>query len=143
MTTLTELHTLLNYRHPHVLNRYERDYPLSNLSATQAWTEFLKFVWLARKHQQEKIFYPDDVALQFHCSIYTEMRDIDNIWHTFLLFTQDYNEFCQRYLNGEFFHHQPLELAADKENNVTQLERYLSYIYDNLGAETLALWFQS
>ncbi len=36
----------------------------------------------------------------------TPTRDIDNIWHTFLLFTSDYAEFCGVFF-GKFIHHKP------------------------------------
>jgi hypothetical protein len=36
---------------------------------------------------------------------------IDRMWHSFLLFTKDYNAFCEQYL-GRFIHHEPFEKAA-------------------------------
>lgn len=34
---------------------------------------------------------------------------IDQMWHTFLLFTRDYASFCTTYL-GRFLHHEPFEI---------------------------------
>lgn len=88
---------------------------------------------------------PDNVALHFSCAIHPEMKEIDNMWHTFLLFTQDYHVFCQRYLNGYFFHHQPIESSEIKISTrqyKKELEKYLSYIYENLGEETVLAWFE-
>jgi len=36
---------------------------------------------------------------------------IDAMWHTFLLFTKDYRQFCDAYL-GRFIEHEPFEDAA-------------------------------
>ncbi len=38
-------------------------------------------------------------------------KNIDDIWHTFILFTQDYQNFCMEYL-GKFIHHYPYEKAV-------------------------------
>ena len=34
------------------------------------------------------------------------MKEIDDMWHTFLLFTKDYADFCEKYI-GKYFHHSP------------------------------------
>lgn len=73
------------------------------------------------------------------------MCDIDNMWHTFLLFTKDYHEFCSNYLGGVFFHHEPIVDMNDNhldERYEQELTLYLSYIYDNLGEDTLMRWFE-
>lgn len=33
-------------------------------------------------------------------------REVDEVWHTFILFTKDYAQFCEQTL-GVFLHHQP------------------------------------
>jgi hypothetical protein len=37
---------------------------------------------------------------------------VDEMWHTALLFTRSYRDFCERYL-GTFIHHVPVEDKAD------------------------------
>jgi hypothetical protein len=42
---------------------------------------------------------------------------IDEVWHTFILFTQDYAEFCNQ-VAGRFLHHEPAKKApSGSENN--------------------------
>ena len=71
------------------------------------------------------------------------MSEIDDMWHTFLLFTKDYMYFCSKYL-GQYFHHSP----TTSEDKMTEGEfeidfaRYVSYVYDNLGEKTLIKWFK-
>jgi hypothetical protein len=75
--------------------------------------------------------------------MHEEMREVDNMWHNFILYTKDYHEFCQRFF-GEYLHHQP-DVAEGPpppaEKFTEQMEKYLSYIYDNLGEETVRKWF--
>jgi hypothetical protein len=142
---LPNLNELLEYQNQSVLNRYQKDFTQSKITAKNWFSELLKFIWLSMKHHHEKSHHPENVAFHFTCAIHPEMKEIDDMWHTFLLFTQDYHDFCQRYLNGFFFHHQPL--ASNEEKISTrqykkELERYLSYIYENLGEETVLAWFE-
>lgn len=97
-----DLQNLLSYKHTAVIARYERDYPQSTLTADQAWQELLKFIWLCRQHKVDKLQQPHNENLAFTCIIYREMRAIDEMWHTFLLFTYDYQAFCKEHLNGNF-----------------------------------------
>ncbi len=39
---------------------------------------------------------------------------LDPLWHTFLLFTKDYQRFCQT-LGVPFIHHQPFDDAVDRD----------------------------
>ncbi len=138
------LEQLLQYRNKHVMERYQKDHPHNKLTAEEAWTELLKFFWLSHKRKHEAQAHPRKLSLKFHCAMHQEMKEIDDMWHTFLLFTQDYMQFCFDYF-GSYIHHAP-----NTENTVpsgkkyeTELKRYLSYIYDHLGETTLRKWFES
>lgn len=137
------LQQLLKYKNNRVIKRYKKDYPDSNLTANEAFNELLKYIWLCVQHMADKRNNPNKTSLKFRCVMHIEMTDIDNMWHTFLLFTRDYQVFCDKYL-GYFFHHQPapIKLAKTSQKKYeAELSRYLSYIYDKLGEETLVKWF--
>ena len=138
------LNKLMNYQNEKIFSRYYLDYPYTELQAEEALKELMKFIWLSIKHRSEKMLRPNNNLLNFSCTIHSEMSDIDNMWHTFLLFTKDYHEFCNAYLDGVFFHHEPI-ISVDgmvlDENYEQELTLYLSYIYDNLGEDTLIKWF--
>lgn len=139
-----KLHDLLNYHNENILARYRHDFPNAHLSAEHALTELMKYIWLCHKHQYDKTMQPTNPALQFACVIHAEMQEIDNMWHTFLLFTKEYHAFCHDYLNGHFFHHEPTiknDNTLSTKDYEQQLKNYLSYIYDNLGEETVSQWF--
>lgn len=58
-------------------------------------------------------------------------KDVDNLWHSFILFTIHYASFCDTY-NGKFIHHipetdehkTPQQLAEDRENFCAFIKRY-------------------
>lgn len=75
--------------------------------------------------------------------MHKEMEEIDNMWHTFLLFTKDYMSFCDKYFKC-YIHHNPFDknIIELEKDFIDELTKYLSYIYDNLGEETLIKWFK-
>lgn len=136
------LETLMSYKNPHVINRYQKDYPNNKMPAEEAWAELMKYFWIGEKLYHDKKAQPENEELNFQCVVHKEMREIDDMWHSFLLFTIDYKEFCEKYFN-HFIHHIPNthEIIPSQEEYELELNRYLSYIYDNLGEETLKKWF--
>jgi len=139
---VTPLHDVLAYKNPQVILRYQQDYPNNKMSAKEAWLEVLRYLWLCYNHHLDCKNSPDDISLNFTCDIHTEMKDIDDMWHVFLLFTQDYQEFCQHYF-GYFIHHRPNngERSVDPITFTKETSYYLSYIYDHLGEATVIKWF--
>lgn len=134
---------VVNYKNANVIARYQRDFEKSYIESEAIFQELMKYIWLCVKHNEERIQCPNNPALQFDCAIHEEMLDIDNMWHTFLLFTQDYYAFCNHYLQGKFFHHEP-NLQKEiifPEKYENELNNYLSYICDHLGEKTLLNWF--
>lgn len=138
------LDELLKYKNDEVIERYSKKYPHSVLSAEEALSEFMKYVWLCLKHTSDKKCFPQNNLLNFTCAIHAEMEEIDNMWHTFIIFTRDYKKFCDDYLGGDFFHHVPASMKMPKitkKKYKEDLNRYLNYIAENLGEETLIKWF--
>ena len=139
---MLDLGHLLEYKNANVLNRYTVDFPGNQLGAEEAFENLMKFFWLNRKHAADKLRFVRKEDLNFTCGIHAEMKEIDDMWHTFLLFTRDYHFFCKKYL-GDFFHHVPNtdKSHSTKEAFAIEFARYLSYVYDNLGEECLVKWF--
>jgi hypothetical protein len=139
---LPDLPNLLAYNNSHVLNRYLLDYPNNQRNAAEVFQELMKFFWLTLKHEADKSRFPDDETLNFICGIHVEMKEMDDMWHTFLLFTQDYMWFCKKYF-GKYLHHAPTLHGErlDKIKFARDLSQFLSYVYDNLGEQTLLKWF--
>lgn len=47
---------------------------------------------------------------------------VDDLWHEFILFTRDYDAFCQQAF-GQFFHHTPSVALSENQNNNEGLRR--------------------
>ena len=143
-----ELSTLLALSYPEILARYTVDYPDNTLLAKEAFGELMKFLWLNAKHKADLAAAPESPELQFKSYMQPEFSEVDDMWHTFILFTRDYMDFGKTHF-GHFIHHQPTSEAEKqhfKENAESILNdefaKWLSYVYDNLGPETLQLWFK-
>jgi hypothetical protein len=140
---LPELNNVLKYTNTYVLERYTKDYPNNSLTAEEALRELLKYFWLSEKYSMDLQLDPNNKSLHFFCAMHEEMKEIDDMWHTFLLFTKEYMSFCNYYFN-KFIHHEPLMNANQPtdEDFEIDLTRYLSYVYDQLGEETVRAWFK-
>lgn len=141
---LPALEELLRYKNEKIIQRYLTDYKDNKLTPEDALEELLKYFWLTQKHSLDKNQFPNTEELDFMCAIHDEMSEIDDMWHTFLLFTREYMHFCNHYF-GTYIHHIPTaedEYLAPAEFEIN-FGRYLSYIYDNLGEQTVIKWFES
>lgn len=81
---------------------------------------------------------------------------IDEMWHTFILYTRDYRDFCQTYF-GKIIDHDIvdrekkqtiIEGLNTKNEDITQtvssaVKRLYQLIYDYLGKETLIKWIDN
>ncbi len=135
--TLTEL---IQYRNEDVLSRFTDLMDVTDEEAADIFTETKKFLFICR---QPGVFIPDELLI------------VDEMWHNFILFTKEYQDFCAFYFGG-YLHHTPAtkaaktqhreELAADaaavKNTFNEKLARLMSVTYDELGPDTVVKWFQ-
>lgn len=135
-----QLNNMLSYQNDDVLSRFTDMFEVTGEEAYDIFQETKKFLFVC---QVEGIFIPDDLLI------------LDEMWHNFILFTKEYQSFCNRYFN-RYFHHLPAskkEKEAQKYKNihepeqarieyVQKLEHVISTVYDQLGEETVRKWFQ-
>lgn len=134
---------ILNFNHPAVVRRFARDFPAKAEKSQQLFNDLMAFFWLSKKHSLDRRANPEDESLKFVFIMDEEMRDIDQIWHIFLLYTKDYMDFCEHYFH-EYLHHLPDIVPTFEKGSFdfeTNLEKFLSYVYDNLGPEVVERWF--
>jgi hypothetical protein len=86
---------ILSYQHNHLLRRYSSDYGASIEEAERCFTALKEFLIVCALKPGYKV----------------TSDPIDKMWHTFLLFTKDYKNFCEENL-GTFINHEPFEHAA-------------------------------
>lgn len=134
---LARLEAVLAYRHEGVVARYRRDHGGSETDAQEVFEHLLAFLFLSAR----------SIELQ-HCAVavgmYPEILKLDWMWHSFILHTRDYADFCQQHF-GFFLHHEPAAFPdnphALRRGGEAELRRFLSFAYDELGEETVHRWF--
>ncbi len=86
---LASLQEILSYRNEAVVARFRKKLAVSDSEAEMLFSDVKRFLWLC------------SVA-----GVISPPPQIDEGWHHFILFTQDYDDFCRKYF-GYFLHHRP------------------------------------
>jgi hypothetical protein len=128
---------ILEYRNDDVVYRFRKLYDVTWAEAEDLFTETKKWLWLCG--------LPDAPRLP----ILSSMHILDEMWHNFVLFTQDYQSFCDTYF-GRFMHHNPTRESRDqapstdvethRRTRERELQAALRFTYDRLGEQTLWKW---
>lgn len=136
----------LSYQNDAIVHRFVDKYKISFEEAQEIFEETKKWVWLcAFSHSKEKA--PRLV-------IDSSMFIIDEMWHNFVLFTKEYHQYCLENF-GHFVHHAPATKADRdrqrvaaarnpelfKKKRLAHRRQMYGFVYDHLGAETLARWY--
>lgn len=84
----------------------------------------------AREHERELKRY-FSMVIDNPDYVYGMCGPIDELWHTFLVFTKPYQEFCHS-VAGRFIHHFPNENAGDQNDSKTRQLKYEQFVNDYL-----------
>ena len=136
----TKLKTILQYSNENVISRFLDMFEMPETEAQDIFKETKKFLYLTDKG--EDVFICDDMLI------------IDEMWHNFVLFTNDYYRFCHQYFNT-FKHHIPAtkqekhqykrklqeQPEETKQKMLSRIEQLISLTYDHLGEATVIKWF--
>ena len=123
---------------------------MSLQDAEDVFLEMKRWLWLCAKRTGAVNSGEVDFL---RVPLFNEAYIIDMMWHVFILFTQDYADFCEEYF-GFFVHHHPrpkkereawtAEIARDparaKQIRMDELRKVYSYLYDELGPDILVRW---
>lgn len=142
------LEEVLQYRNDDVIHRFIETWDLPFEEAEDIFKETLKWLWLSTARSQ----HPKE---HMRGLVITEsLKLLDEMWHTFILSTQDYTGFCEQYFGSYVHHHQTTK--AQYEAQISEYERdpkafldarseslrwQYELIHDSLGAETLVKWY--
>jgi hypothetical protein len=85
---------IMNYPMAHVIKRCQKDYGYTAEDMKILERELKRYLVLS-------IFFKEGEPGN---GMYS--KDVDNLWHSFILFTKDYSSFCKKYI-GRFIHHFP------------------------------------
>ncbi len=120
-------------------------YDVSEKEAEEIFHETKKWLWLASQADESSAVFIDKPLLI-----------IDEMWHTFILHTRQYYNFCYKNFQ-KLIHHLPTPPSEKRKfqeslsDNPTQLiaeheekvRNQYNLIYDKLGPETLLKWYDS
>ena len=143
MPILPELEAITAHRNQRVIEKFKRDFPNVTEDAESLFVELMKYLWLSQKLQIDQGKNPEDESLKFLLAIYDDMVNVDNMWHCYILSTQDYHDFCHQFF-GRYVHHVPDALdmlPPTPEEFAADLEKFVSYAFDHLGEDTVRTWF--
>ena len=141
----------LAYKSDKVVYKFMEKYDVSFEESEEIFENMKKWLWLCAKgkHLIQK------GVVDFNFIIDTDMIFIDMMWHTFILFTKDYHDFCMDKF-GFFIHHVPTtkfekeefqkKLIANQEKVLEDrkalMQKQYGIIFDLLGEDTLKAWYE-
>jgi uncharacterized protein involved in tolerance to divalent cations len=95
-----------------IVARYRHDYEVPEIVAREHETELKKYLALCAAHPGKH---------------YGMTPVIDDLWHTFLVFTREYARFCKQ-VAGRFLHHAPTKDEEKRDGSAVQ--NYLMLLED-------------
>ncbi len=137
------LDQVLAYENGDILFRFSKKYAVSTGEAREIFRETLKWLWLAARPDRPRRWV-----------ISPRLYILDEMWHNFILFTREYQDYCKRTF-GQVLHHEPTTrrewtrrrqlLRRDSRSAIAQARRVLvpqiRFIAERLGIETVKRWF--
>jgi len=144
----TNLNEVIQYENEDIVLRFQETWDLPVEECRELFRETLKWLWLM--DYLTRLDEPVPLAISQSTKL------IDEMWHTFILFTPQYIDFCDKYF-GRYLHHRPTprseydqtisEYEQDPETTMTQnkeiFTKQYELIYDTLGEETLVRWYST
>lgn len=134
---------VVQYKNVEVIRRFREQFPVSEREARSIFREMKKWLWLCAS-------CPTPGRL----GITDPLLVIDEMWHTFLLYSREYHAFCMRSF-GKFLHHAPTTTAekarqrrrmqSHPERVALEVETEIRWqcetIVEQLGEATLRKWY--
>ncbi|MCO5412256.1 hypothetical protein [Ralstonia mojiangensis] len=135
---------LARYQHEGVIGKFRDEWDVEEAEALDIFSEMKKFLCVSEYAQRQCIEFEIDEPLLM----------VDKMWHHFILFTKDYEKFCNRFF-GKMIHHIPFcsahltqKIQTLSQKGITlsdhkrgRLEKQLQVISATFGNETLKKWY--
>jgi hypothetical protein len=127
---------ILSYSNEKVIEAFCKNYSVSTKEAEDIFLQLMKWFLFCTDSRTENYRNIDDATLI-----------IDEMWHTFILFTPDYFKFCEEHF-GYYVHHMPSTnemLKEQRKQTIEQVEtrkrKQYELVYDVLGKDTFVQWY--
>lgn len=141
---LTSFDSLMNYENESLLIKFRKNWSVTEEEAKDIFRETKKFLYLCAYGQTNCI----------NIEVHSSLQIIDEMWHSFILFTDDYHSFCENNF-GAYLHHFPFTRNSLKEkikyislkNSSFQKEKtavfrsQIELIEKLFGSETVVKWY--
>jgi len=85
------INKVMGYKNEAVVERISKDLNLSKSESEELFNDMIRFLYIARSTNIKPVSPP---------------KMIDEAWHIFIIYTQDYAKFCEKYFSS-FIHHRP------------------------------------
>ena len=82
MTVTANLEEVLAYRNDEVILKFQQRHGFTQAECEEIFNEMKRWLWFAANADLPSV------------SMYRAIAIVDEMWHTFITFTQDYGEFC-------------------------------------------------
>jgi hypothetical protein len=145
-TPIPPLARVLGYKNPEVVSKFRSQFSVSEEHALELFQDMKRWLWLCACSAA----VPRAPAMR----VFDPIVMMDEMWHTFILFTKDYEKFCLRFF-GYYIHHAPSapmekhartarpgNAKAAQARERASLKRMYSFMYDCLGQEVLTRWYK-
>jgi hypothetical protein len=125
----------LAYENADVIESFRADHDVSLDEARALFEDTKKWLWLCGTRPRA-----------MRMTVFGPMKQLDAMWHTFILFTREYTEYCMTHF-GHYIHHAPTtraerERAAGSAADVRAERRAMMLLlHDEFGEATLRRWF--
>ncbi len=133
----------LSYENEEIVESFRANYGVTLDAARELFEECKKWLWLCGTR-------PRSMRL----TVFGPMKMLDEMWHTFILFTREYTEYCTENF-GFYIHHAPTTRAESEQHRqrdaanpeATQAQvrderrQMMLLVHEEFGAETLKRWF--
>jgi hypothetical protein len=116
---IRSLSKIVRFSHSGALHRFSSDYAVSLKESRTIFEDLMRFLWLTS--QAGELGKKIKLANRPRIGIKRSLAIVDEMWHVFLLFTKDYEDFSRQHFNT-FFDHNP-------GYTVTELKKMKVYPY--------------
>jgi hypothetical protein len=121
----TDLSVLLGYRNPTVIAYFCHSHPEYTVQEGQTlFADLLGWMWL-NKHRATQ-------GKKTH--LFGPLLVLDELWHAFILHTQEYMNFSMQYF-AAYFHHDIEPIGFEHQMQEDELRDYLQDCFNLLGEE--------
>jgi hypothetical protein len=145
LSTAKSLAETLQYRNVELVYYFAEIQKISLTESEQLFEDVKKWLWFCAQNDEESV----------QVYLFAEHDIIDQYWHTFLLFTEDYVRFCNTNFGRLIFHspEQHLRRVMERsqmrndpalliEENAAIIEHNMREVGRVLGNDTMMRWYK-